>query len=72
MEPTLHNGDIVVVREQEEVETGEIAIALVNGEDATAKEVRESPEGITLVGHNVAVYPPTSTPTSRSKNSPFR
>ena len=58
MEPTLHDGDIVVVREQEEVETGEIAIVLVNGGDATIKEVKESRDGLTLIGHNVAVYSP--------------
>jgi len=58
MEPTIMDGDIVIVRQQSTVDSGQIAIVLIDGEDATAKEVRESPEGITLVGHNVAVYPP--------------
>ena len=39
MEPTLHEGDVVIVRQQPEVENGEIAIVLVNGNDATVKEV---------------------------------
>lgn len=58
MEPTLHEGDVVIVRQQSEVENGEIAIVLINGDEATVKEVRETPAGLTLIGHNVAVYSP--------------
>lgn len=58
MEPTIMDGDIVIVRQQATVDSGDIAIVLIDGEDATAKEVKESPEGITLIGHNVAVYTP--------------
>lgn len=58
MEPTIMDGDIVIVRQQTTVDSGDIAIVLIDGEDATAKEVKESPEGITLIGHNVAVYTP--------------
>lgn len=58
MEPTLHEGDVVIVRQQPEVENGEIAIVLINGDEATVKEVKESPEGLTLIGHNVAIYSP--------------
>lgn len=59
MEPTFHEGDVVIVRQQPEVENGEIAIVLVNGSEATVKEVKESSDGITLIGHNVAAYTPT-------------
>ena len=58
MEPTIMDGDIVIVRRQPCVENGEIAIVLIDGEEATAKEVKESEDGITLIGHNVAVYAP--------------
>ena len=58
MEPTLHEGDVVIVRQQPEVENGEIAIVLVNGNDPTVKEVKEGPDGLTLIGHNVGVYSP--------------
>lgn len=58
MEPTLHEGDVVIVRQQSEVENGEIAIVLVNGDEATVKEVKEGPDGLTLIGHNVGVYSP--------------
>lgn len=58
MEPTIMDGDIVIVRQQSFAENGQIAIVLIDGEDATAKEVKEGPDGITLIGHNVAVYTP--------------
>lgn len=58
MLPTLKNGDVVIVKRQPTVDSGDIAIVLVNGNEATVKEVKESPAGITLIGHNVAVYTP--------------
>ena len=58
MEPTIMDGDTVIVRQQSYIESGQIAIVLVDGEDATAKQVKESPDGITLIGHNAAVYTP--------------
>lgn len=58
MEPTLRDGDVVIVKKQPTVDSGDIAIVLVNGNDATIKEIKESPAGITLIGHNVAVFTP--------------
>lgn len=58
MEPTLRDGDVVIVKKQPTVDSGDVAIVLVNGNDATVKEIKESPAGITLIGHNVAVYTP--------------
>lgn len=58
MEPTIHDGDTIIVRVQKSVENGQIAVVLVDGEDATVKEVKESEDGLTLIGHNVAVYAP--------------
>lgn len=58
MEPTIHDGDTIIVRVQETVENGQIAVVLVDGEDATVKEVKESEDGLTLIGHNAAVYTP--------------
>lgn len=58
MEPTLRDGDIVIFKKQSTVDSGDIAIVLVNGNDATVKEIKESPAGITLIGHNAAIYTP--------------
>jgi len=51
-------GDIVIVRKQPCVESGETAIVLVNGNDATVKQVKETDSGTMLIGHNTAVYTP--------------
>lgn len=58
MEPTLCEGDIVIVRQQQTINSGEIGIVMVNGNEATVKEVKESSDGITLIGHNTAVFSP--------------
>lgn len=39
MEPRMHSGDVVIVRKQETIESGEIAIVCVNGDEATCKKV---------------------------------
>lgn len=58
MEPKLVEGDVVIVRKQSTVDNGDIAIVLVNGNEATCKQVNRTPAGITLIGFNVAVYAP--------------
>ena len=42
MEPKISSGDIVIVRKQPDVESGEVAVVLVNGDDATVKRVKKS------------------------------
>ena len=58
MEPKLHEGDIVIVKRQSDVESGDTAIILVDGEDATVKQIKKNKEGIMLIGLNIYVYPP--------------
>lgn len=58
MEPRIKNGDVVIVRQQEDVDTGDVAIVLVNGDEATVKEVKKLDTGIMLIGWNTAVYSP--------------
>lgn len=53
MEPRMLDGDIVIVRKQEDVESGDVAIVLVNGNDATCKKVQKTPDGITLIPYNI-------------------
>ena len=54
MEPTIHHGSIVIVRQQDDVENGDIAIVIVNGEDATCKKIEKFENGIMLVPINKA------------------
>lgn len=58
MLPTISDGDTVLVRKQSDVENGEIAVVLIDGEDATIKRVYKSEQGVTLVADNPSVYPP--------------
>lgn len=58
MEPSLREGDLIVVRRQETVNDGEAAIVLINGNDATVKRVKYQENGLTLIGDNPLVYPP--------------
>lgn len=58
MSPKLQPGDIVIVKKQNDVDTGDTAIVLVNGNDATVKQIKKTETGIMLVGLNVEVYPP--------------
>lgn len=53
MDPTIPDGSYVLVREQEDVENGEIAAVLVNGdEEATLKKVRKLGDSILLEAIN--------------------
>lgn len=58
MLPKLEEGDVVIVKKQEDVETGDIAIVLVNGNEATIKQVKKVNGGIMLYGFNPDVYEP--------------
>lgn len=58
MEPGILEGDIVIVRQQEDVDNYDTAIVLVNGDEATVKRVKKQKEGITLIATNTSVYEP--------------
>jgi repressor LexA len=58
MFPNICNGDTVIVKKQETVESGDIAIVLINGNEATVKKVKFNSNGITLIGFNLSVYEP--------------
>lgn len=72
MAPRIKEGDVVIVRRQEEVENGEVAIVLVNGNEATIKEVQFSQFGITLVAWNPSVYTPHFYPMDEVESLPLR
>lgn len=52
MEPRMQEGDVVIVRKQETAITGDIAIVLVNGDDATVKKIKLLKDGIMLIPFN--------------------
>ncbi len=58
MEPNLMDGDIAIVHIQPDVESGQIAVILIDNQDSTVKRVFISQDGITLVADNPAVFQP--------------
>lgn len=57
MEPRMKEGDVVIVRKQEDAESGETVIATVNGTDATCKRLRKYRDGIELIPTNPSYEP---------------
>ena len=57
MEPRMYEGDVVIVRKQDDAESGDIVIAMVNGNDATCKRLTKYANGITLSSLNSKYEP---------------
>lgn len=57
MEPRICEGDVVIVRKQDDVESGDIAIVMVNGNDATIKRLLKYQDGIRLMPSNPSYDP---------------
>ena len=57
MSPYIMDGDIVVVRQQNDADSGDVVIALVNGHDGVCKKLRKMETGIALVSVNPAYDP---------------
>lgn len=58
MEPKFSEGDVVIVRKQSMVNNGDIAIVMVNGDEATVKKFYKKENGVTLMPTNTAKYEP--------------
>jgi len=54
MEPRICDGDVVIIRRQPDVDTGEIAAVIVDGDSATLKKVKKTKNGIYLIPFNSA------------------
>lgn len=57
MSPTLLEGDTIIIRKQDDCENGEIAVVLVNGNEATVKKVLKKETGIMLQPINPSYEP---------------
>lgn len=57
MEPRMFEGDVVIVRQQDDAESGDIVIAMVNGNDATCKRLLKYESGIGLISLNQKYEP---------------
>jgi len=57
MEPKMSEGDVVIVRQQDDAESGDIVIAMINGCDATCKRLKKYADGIMLISNNSKYEP---------------
>ena len=57
MEPRIVEGDIVICRAQSDVDHGDTAVVMVNGDEATCKKVSKASDGITLISNNPKYLP---------------
>lgn len=58
MSPLIMEGDLVLVRLQDEIESGELAVVIVDEEDGVIKRVKYSTRKVTLISENAEKYPP--------------
>lgn len=71
MEPRMYEGDVVIVRQQDDAESGDIVIAMINGSDATCKRLTKYAGGITLSSLNTK-YQPMMFSNEDIQNKPVR
>ena len=57
MEPRMESGDVVIVKQQSDANSGDTVIVLVNGDDATCKKLQKTENGIMLVSTNPNYLP---------------
>lgn len=57
MEPKMSIGDIVIVRQQPDINSGEIGIVMVGDGEATCKKIKKRPDGIMLISTNPKYEP---------------
>jgi repressor LexA len=72
MEPDIHDGDTVIVREQPNAEDGDVVVAIVNGNDGCCKKLKKYEDGsIALTSINPS-YPPIYFNDTEIDNVPVR
>lgn len=57
MAPDICNNDVVIVRQQNDAESGEIVIVTINGDEAMCKRLRKYKDGIELLSINPSYKP---------------
>lgn len=57
MEPRMISGDVAIVKQQSDADSGDVVIALVNGNEATCKKLEKTDNGIMLISTNTKYAP---------------
>ena len=71
MLPLLAEGDLVIVHDQDDVESGQTAVVLINGDEATVKKLIKTNDGIELHAMN-PYYPVKKFAFEDIKNIPVK
>lgn len=71
MEPLFSDGDIAIVHKQDDFESGNTCIVLVNGDEATVKKIIKKDDGLDLVAMN-PYYPLRHFTASEIEKIPIR
>ena len=57
MEPRMYAGDVIIIKCQSDVESGELAIVQIGRDTATCKKIMKFEQGVNLVSFN-SIYTP--------------
>ena len=57
MTPRITDGDVIIARKQDDAESGDVVVAMVDGQDATVKRLIKNKSGITLQPYNPTYEP---------------
>lgn len=57
MSPVLIEDDIVIIKKQDNFETGDLVVAIINGDEATIKKGKKSDNSILLQPFNPSYEP---------------
>lgn len=52
MLPTVKNGDVVIIKRCDDADSGKICVVMINGNDATLKEIKKGSQGLWVLPHN--------------------
>lgn len=52
MHPIINDGDVVIIKKQDDADSGKICVVMINGYDATLKEIKKEPNGLWVLPKN--------------------
>lgn len=52
MHPIVNDGDVVIIKQQDDAESGKICVVMINGYDATLKRIKKEQDGIWILPEN--------------------
>lgn len=72
MEPRIREGDVVIVRKQDDADTGDTVVVMVNGDSATVKRIKKEPDGSLVLIPNNPAYDAQHFSPAEIENKPVR